>query len=195
MSHRSASKRTVSMDSQHCVSVGVAYWSDMKLISCLIDSSPSSAPVLDLLLGVRLHVPACHHRPSSWPRTSHAKSNRPIPWEMALLPAVRHTRAVLRPILSNEFPGPSKRHGQNPRVDTVEVPAETILFAPGIFRIGKLDFQHDFPYTGFQRHREAGLLRRRRQCVIWPVLHANPAVSTGSPCQRVCSLGVEHVLC
>ena len=101
---------------------------------------------------------------------------------MAVLPAIWHTRAFFRRLLSDELPCSSEWHGKDPRVDTIKVSAQAILPAAGLFWSRELDLQHDFPHPGLQCNREAGLLCGRRQRAVWTVLYADSAISAGSAC-------------
>ena len=62
--------------------------------------SPPSPPFpLDMFFELRLRVPACHHGQACIAGSSDARANRPIPWQMALLPLHGHAGAVLRTLL------------------------------------------------------------------------------------------------
>ena len=67
------------------------------------------SPFLELPTRMRLHLPAHNHRPTR----RILRAYRAIPRKVALLPLLRHARAILRLLLSSQFPRTPKRALEN----------------------------------------------------------------------------------
>lgn len=96
---------------------------------------------------------------------------------MALLPLPGHARALFRPLLpfqpARKSQWPLKDPRQHPRL----LPASALLHSVQLRWDGKLDLQHDLPYSRLPCDGEAGLLRSWGKCALRAVLHTDPHLS------------------